>query len=103
PERIEKTWGYELIYAATSQYAGKILFIKRGEALSLQYHKRKEESLYIYDGSVEFVTIDKATASPVTLVLKEGEGIHIRPGMQHRLTALRDTTVLEVSTPDLDR
>ena len=101
-KRVEKPWGYEIVYAATDQYAGKILFVRKGEALSLQYHEQKDETLYIQQGSVEFVTLDEKNGQPQTFVLKEGDVIHVPPGMRHRLCALRDTTVLEVSTPNLD-
>jgi mannose-6-phosphate isomerase-like protein (cupin superfamily) len=106
-KKIDKPWGYELIYADSDLYAGKILFIRKGESLSLQYHEQKDETLYIQDGVIEFVTMDEnggkeGEGHPVTLVLKEGDAIHIPPGMRHRLSALKDTVVLEVSTPFLD-
>ena len=102
PKRVDKPWGYELIYAANNLYVGKILFVKSGEALSLQYHEQKDETMFIQSGSVEFVTVEEGTGQHTTLVLKDGDAIHIPPGMRHRITALRDTTVLEVSSPYLD-
>lgn len=101
-KRVEKPWGYEIIYADSELYIGKILFIRKGEALSFQYHQKKDETLYIQQGSVEFVTLDEVTHQPTTALLKEGESIHIPAGMRHRLCALRDTLVLEVSNAYMD-
>lgn len=100
--RVDKPWGYEIIYAASSLYVGKILFVRRGEALSLQYHEKKDETMYLQQGSVEFVTVEETTGQHQTIVLKEGDVVHVPPGMRHRITALRDATILEVSTPHLD-
>ena len=101
-KRVEKPWGHEIIYAHNKNYAGKILFVRQGEALSLQYHEKKDETLYIQQGSVEFVTLDEKTGDPLTIVLKEGDAVHIKPKMRHRISGLRDSTILEVSSPFLD-
>ncbi len=98
---VSKPWGHEEIFAATPRYAGKILFIKAGEALSLQYHQVKEETLRVLDGEVEFV------AGPdqdhlVAHELSAGEVFHVSPGTLHRMTARTDCRLLEVSTPELD-
>lgn len=98
---VDKPWGREEIFAETSRYVGKILFIKAGEALSLQYHQVKEETLRVLDGEVEFVAgpdQDHLRAH----VLGPGEVFHVGPGTLHRMTARTDCRLLEVSTPELD-
>ena len=101
PRRVEKPWGHEEIFAETGRYVGKILFIRRGEALSLQYHERKDETIRILDGAMEFVA-GPAVESLESLRLGPGEVFHVPPGTVHRMIALEDTHVLEVSTPELD-
>ena len=100
-ERVEKPWGYELLWARTDRYVGKILHIEAGEALSLQYHRRKDETLYLMAGTLELeVGDDERALQP--LVLQPGDAIHMWPGRRHRLTARTACDVLEVSTPELD-
>ena len=98
--RVEKPWGYELHWARTDRYVGKILHVRKGHALSLQYHERKEETVYVQSGRLRF-EIGAADALEV-LDLGPGDAVHIRPGMVHRMTAVEDTDVLEASTPELD-
>jgi len=98
---VDKPWGHEEIFAHTDRYVGKILCIKAGEALSLQYHRRKEETLRVLDGVVELAAGD----GPDRLVkhrLEGGAVFHVSPGTLHRLTAVTDCRLLEVSTPELD-
>ena len=99
--RVEKPWGYELIWAETDRYVGKVLHINAGERLSLQYHERKMETILVSRGKMEleFFASDQA---PQRKVLVSGESFHINPGLRHRMIALEDTDVFEVSTPDLD-
>ena len=100
-ERIEKPWGHELIWAHTDRYVGKILRIRAGEALSLQYHRFKDETLRVLDGSLDF----EAGEAPDRMVrhrLEAGAVVHVPPGTLHRLTAVTDCRLLEVSTPELD-
>lgn len=99
--RIEKPWGYELIWAHTDRYVGKILHIERGEALSLQYHRVKDETLHVLSGSLELQISDTDDALE-TLQLLPGESIHLPPGRRHRLTARETCDVLEASTTELD-
>jgi len=99
--RIDKPWGYEVIWARTDRYAGKILHIRTGEALSLQYHRIKDETLYLLSGSLVLEVGDDERGLE-TLVLGAGEAIHLWPGRRHRLTARTECDVLEVSTPELD-
>jgi mannose-6-phosphate isomerase-like protein (cupin superfamily) len=100
--RVEKPWGYELIWALTDAYCGKVLFVKAGESLSLQYHEEKDESWLIQQGRarIELGAVgDDATNEEV---VGAGAAFHYSPGTVHRITAVEDTTILEVSTPHLD-
>lgn len=98
-KKIDKPWGYELIWAHTERYAGKILHIKKGEMLSYQYHEVKDETIYLYSGLIEIHTEDGKERKKI--VLNPGEGIRIPPLTKHRMVALEDCEVLEVSTPEL--
>ncbi len=100
-ERIDKPWGYELIWARTDRYVGKILHIDAGHALSLQYHERKDETLYLLTGTLELELGDDENALQ-TISLAPGESVHMWPGRRHRLTARTACDVLEVSTPELE-
>ena len=99
--RVEKPWGYELIWALSERYCGKILFVRAGEALSLQFHERKDETIYLQQGKAE-IEIAARDEAPVREVVAAGASFRIRPGTVHRLRALEDALFLEVSTPDLD-
>jgi len=100
-KRVDKPWGYELLYALTDRYCGKVIFIRCGEELSLQFHREKDETLYVQSGRVEFEIGDPG--KPVDReVVGPGRAFHLQPGTVHRLRALEDTVVLEVSTPELD-
>jgi len=98
--RVPKPWGEEIIYAETEKYAGKILVVRREHSLSLQYHERKDETLYLYRGRVR-LWIEEA-GSLQERILLPGDSCRIVPGTRHRLQALEDSEVLEVSTPELD-
>ncbi len=100
-QRIEKPWGYELIWAKTDRYAGKILHIEAGEALSLQYHERKDETLCLLTGEVR-IEIGDAGEALQTMSLRSGESLRLPPGRRHRLTAVVTSDILEASTPELD-
>ena len=99
--RVEKPWGHELRWATTDRYLGKVLHIKRGEALSLQYHERKDEYLYLVGGSVE-IELGAEDGSLDRHRMGAGDTLHISPGTRHRLTALEDSDIYEVSTPEVD-
>ncbi len=101
PRRTEKPWGYELLFAHTPKYAGKVIFVKQGHRLSLQYHERKAETLYIYEGKA-LLEIETGDGHLVSRVVEPGESIPVPPGTRHRLKAIEDTTFLEASTPELD-
>jgi len=100
PKRVEKPWGYELIWAHTERYVGKVLHIHQGQRLSLQYHQRKDETIRVQSGTLLLV-VDEG-AGLVEKTLRAGESYHIRPLTRHRMVAVTDCDVLEVSTPELD-
>ena len=101
PTRVEKPWGFELVWARTDRYIGKILHINAGEALSYQYHLEKEETVYVLRGRLRLYVCE-GEGEPELLELGEGETFHIRPGLRHRFEAAVETELLEVSTPELD-
>lgn len=98
---VEKPWGREEIFAQTESYVGKVLFIRQGEALSLQYHERKEETLRVLQGEVEIV-LGTDTEALEAEVLRAGSVVHLPPRTLHRLVAVTDCQLLEVSTNHLD-
>jgi mannose-6-phosphate isomerase-like protein (cupin superfamily) len=99
-QHVPKPWGYELIFAKTGRYVGKILHIRAGESLSLQYHEMKEETLYVVEGELK-LTIE-SDGDRRELPLRRGEAFHIPPRLIHRMEAVVDTDVAEVSTTELD-
>ncbi|MBI2854216.1 MAG: cupin domain-containing protein [Chloroflexi bacterium] len=99
--RVEKPWGYELIFARTAKYVGKILFIKKGHRLSLQYHEHKDETIYVQSGELT-VQLEGADGKLVSMQFSGGESVRIEPLKRHRMQAITDTTLFEVSTPELD-
>jgi len=102
PRKVEKPWGHELIWAEAEQYVGKVLFVKAGESLSLQFHRVKDESWLVQEGraKLELGSVGDPVLSEE--VVAAGACFRFRPGTVHRVTALEDTTILEVSTPQLD-
>ena len=102
PRRVEKPWGHELIWAHADDYVGKILFVRAGHSLSLQFHRQKDESWYVQSGRAELELGGVGEAVLVTEVVGPGACFRFRPGTVHRVKALEDTTILEVSTPHLD-
>lgn len=99
--RVEKPWGHELIWAETDRYVGKVLHVKAGHALSLQYHERKDETIHLQRGTMKF-EMGPSVEELRVVALAEGESVHITPGTVHRMTAITDIDILEVSTPELD-
>ena len=102
PERVEKPWGWELIWANTEQYVGKLLFVRAGSSLSLQFHNEKDESWYFQEGRAELEFGAPGSALTNREVVGPGAAFRLRPGTVHRVRALEDTLLLEVSTPHLD-
>ena len=99
--RVEKPWGYELIYALTDRYCGKVIFVRSGEQLSLQYHREKDETIFVHEGEIE-LEIAPEGGPAESHVVGPGRAVRIPPGTVHRWRALKDTLVLEVSTPEID-
>ena len=102
PRRVDKPWGWELIWAHAEAYVGKILFVRAGESLSLQYHVEKDESWYVESGRARVELGHTGEGMLDEAVISPGDAFRFRPGTVHRVTALEDTTILEVSTPQLD-
>lgn len=98
---VPKPWGHELIWAHTDRYVGKLLHVKAGHALSLQYHERKDETMHVLRGELRFSVGSDANAL-TEFVLKAGESYRLLPGTIHRVEAITDVDILEASTPDLD-
>jgi mannose-6-phosphate isomerase len=101
PRRIDKPWGHELIWADTEHYVGKILHVKSGHALSLQYHEEKDETMHVLRGRVQ-LEIGTSPDSLRPRTFAEGESIRLAPRTVHRLVAELDSDILEASTPHLD-
>jgi mannose-6-phosphate isomerase len=101
PRRVEKPWGWELIWAMADEYVGKLLFVAAGQALSLQYHETKDESWLVREGraSLELGTVGGELES---IEIGPGDAFRYRPGTVHRVTAIEDTLIIEVSTPQPD-
>lgn len=98
--RVPKPWGEEIIFAHTERYAGKVLCLRRGESLSLQYHERKDETIYLHAGEVR-VDLESA-GTRETRILRPGEALRFTPGTRHRMEGVQDSVLFEVSTPELD-
>jgi mannose-6-phosphate isomerase len=102
PRKVEKPWGFELIWAETARYVGKVLFVKAGESLSLQFHRVKDESWLVQAGRAKLELGSAGDAVLKEEVISGGATFHFHPGTVHRITALEDTTIIEVSTTELD-
>ena len=100
PYRVEKPWGHELIWARTEFYVGKVLHVRAGHALSLQYHNRKDETMHVLSG--ELILRIGTTEQVEERTFRAGESVRIRAGTVHQIEAITDTDVLEASTPELD-
>ncbi|HEU4586313.1 MAG TPA: cupin domain-containing protein [Gemmatimonadaceae bacterium] len=97
---VPKPWGHEIIWAHTDRYVGKVLHINAGHALSVQYHERKDETVYLLAG--ELIYWVKLDGEMRDMKLEVGEAFRITPGTVHYMEAVTDCDVLEASTPDLD-
>jgi len=100
PYRVEKPWGHELIWARTDRYVGKVLHVKGGHILSLQYHHKKDETMHVLTGELKLRWGTEAKLEERRF--KAGESVHIPAGMVHQIEAVVDSDVLEASTPELD-
>ena len=99
--RVEKPWGFELIWAHTDRYAGKLLVVETGKRLSLQLHEVKEESIYVAAGKL-LLYLENDEGDVVTREMGPGEHSHIPVGRRHRFEAIERVEIVEVSTPELD-
>ncbi|MCP4006775.1 MAG: hypothetical protein GY725_21555 [bacterium] len=99
--REEKPWGHEDIWAETDRYVGKILAIKAGHRLSLQYHEIKDETILVVKGELR-LTLENDAGELEICSLKPGERRHVIPGRRHRFEAVEDCELIEVSSPELD-
>lgn len=100
PYRVEKPWGYELIWAKTDRYVGKILHIEPGHILSLQYHNKKDETIFVLKG--EIILRVQEGGQLVERRMREGESCHIAPPTVHQMEAVTAADLLEASTPEID-
>jgi quercetin dioxygenase-like cupin family protein len=100
-KKVDKPWGHELIWAVTDRYVGKVLHIKAGERLSLQYHRLKDETVMVWTGRIRFEFFTEGQ-EPQFKEMGPGEAFHVTPGLRHRMIAVEDTDMLEVSTTELD-
>ena len=99
--RVDKPWGHEIIWGHTERYVGKILFIKAGERLSLQYHEVKDETVYLLSGKM-LLEVGPKDGDIEDVVMKPSDSYRITPHTVHRMIAIEDTQVIEASTPELD-
>jgi mannose-6-phosphate isomerase len=101
PYRVDKPWGYELIWARTDRYVGKILHVNAGQVLSCQYHNQKDETMHVLSGELILRTQPQG-GDMAERIFRQGESIHIPPLLIHQIEAVVDSDVLEASTPELD-
>jgi mannose-6-phosphate isomerase-like protein (cupin superfamily) len=101
-KRVEKPWGHETIWAHTDRYAGKILHVKAGHALSVQYHDAKDETVYLLSGELKYWVKMDGSDELQDMRLRVGDAFRITPGTVHYMEAVTDCDVLEASTPELD-
>lgn len=102
--RVPKSWGYEIIWAQSDKYVGKVLHIDAGEILSLQYHQVKDETIMVQTGRIqlEYYSAFEGKNNKHVIDMVPGDSFHIQPGLRHRIIARQDADVIEVSTPELD-
>jgi mannose-6-phosphate isomerase len=100
--KVEKPWGYELHWAKTDRYVGKLIHVNAGHALSLQYHNQKDETIFLWAGRMLFEIQEGGDQAPlVAREMQPGEAVHVTPKTVHRMTAITDCDIFEVSTPEL--
>ena len=100
--KVDKPWGHELIWALTGTYCGKVLFVKKGHSLSLQFHREKDESWLVHSGRAKLELGEVGAPMLHEEVIAAGAAFRMRPGTIHRVLALEDTTIIEVSTPQIE-
>ena len=100
-QRLEKPWGHEILWAWSDEYVGKILHVRRGESLSLQFHRSKDETMSVLAGRVR-IDVGESSEDLRAHELLPGDCMRLLPGTIHRVEALEDSDILEASTPELD-
>jgi mannose-6-phosphate isomerase-like protein (cupin superfamily) len=98
---VDKPWGHELLWAQTERYAAKILHIKKGQALTLQYHGKKDQTIMVLSGRMELVHYREGD-KPQSTILSARQPFHLPPGLRHRMIAVDDCDVVEVGTAETD-
>ena len=105
PKRVEKPWGYELHWAKTEKYVGKILHVTAGHALSLQYHNIKDETIYLHTGRMLFEI--ERNGELTKQEMKPGDSVHVTPKTVHRgrrgALGRRPSTVITASAGKMNR
>jgi mannose-6-phosphate isomerase len=101
PRRVEKPWGWELVWAETESYVGKLLHVRAGQALSLQYHEVKDEAWLVHEGRAS-LELGEVGGKLERVEIGPGDTFRYRPRTVHRVTAIDDLTVIEISTNHLD-
>jgi mannose-6-phosphate isomerase-like protein (cupin superfamily) len=101
PRRVEKPWGHEIIWAESELYVGKILHVRAGESLSIQYHEQKDETICVLHGTMK-LRVGPAEDKMEEISMGSMDRYHIPPGTVHQMIAVTDCDVLEASTPHLD-
>lgn len=101
PRRVEKPWGHELWWAHADRYVGKLLHVKAGHRLSLQYHRVKDETIHLWSGELILV-LDEDGKGLVEHRLRPGQSYRVKPLTKHRMIAVTDCDILEASTPEVE-
>jgi mannose-6-phosphate isomerase-like protein (cupin superfamily) len=99
--RVDKPWGYEIRWAITDRYLGKVIHVNKGEALSLQYHERKDEWLLLNEGMVD-IELGALEGELEKVRMRPGDSVHLPARTRHRVTAVEDADIFEVSTAEID-
>jgi mannose-6-phosphate isomerase len=98
---VAKPWGEEVWFAETDLYAGKLLRIEAGQRLSIQFHKRKDETSYLLSGRL--LVLQGPSAEALTSrEIEPGATWRNEPGLVHSIEAIEDSVVIEVSSPEVD-
>jgi mannose-6-phosphate isomerase len=100
-QRLEKPWGHEDVFAATDWYCGKVIHVRAGAQLSLRFHRSKDETIFVQSGRAQFEIGDPGGPLDAEVV-GPGRAFHLGAGTVHRMRALEDTVLIEVSTPETD-
>ena len=101
PKKTEKPWGYELLFAHTDKYAGRAIFVRKGQRFSLHYHETLDETQYIFSGRA-VMEMEDPSGHKTELDVKSGSSYRIQPLTKHRLRAIEDTVIFNASTPEVE-